>query len=213
VSDEDLLGGLNEKFGTVFKAMTVLFEAISGGNDWSELARELKTIGEVYYVIFALYVVFVALGVLNIVTSLFVDGTMQASASQKDEMLKAAQEKKHAMADMMGDLFQELDSDQSGKLSWEELEEHLSDENLQEYFNVLEIQAEEAKDFFTMLDVENSGEVDIKDFTAGCLRIMGTPNNLDIYTCSLQSKRILDMLENLNIFLKVPQMTSETLTI
>jgi len=124
--------------------------------------------------------VFATLGVLNIVTGFFVDGTMQATASQKDQMLQMAQDRKNAMVEMIGDLFQQLDNDQSGKISKEELESHLFEENLQEYFLALEMEPSDALDLFRMLDMGNTGEVSIEDFTKGCLRTMGTAKNFDV---------------------------------
>merc|ERR1712107_938603 len=149
------------------------------------------------YVCFALYVVFVTLGVLNIVTGFFVDGTMQANVNAREEMLKAAQDKKNTMIQLVGELFIQLDTDQSGKLSYEELDSHLHDEALQEYFCVLEMEPEEAKDLFCLLDIRGEGEVSITDFTNGCLKIMGAPKNLDICTCLYQSRRMIILLESI----------------
>jgi len=134
VQDPNFMEGLELDYGTIFKTMCVLFEGISGSNDWAGLAADLRTIGDGYYLCFALYAVFVTLGVLNIVTGFFVDGTMQASANQKEVMMKAAQEKRTAMMEMLGELFVQLDTDRSGNISQEELESNLFDESLQEYF-------------------------------------------------------------------------------
>merc|ERR1712227_405070 len=97
--------------------------------------------------------------------------------------LKQAQEKKNTMIQLVGELFTQLDTDQSGKLSYEELDSHLHDEALQEYFCVLDIRGE--------------GEVSIIDFTNGCLKIMGSPKNLDICTCLYQSRRMIILLESI----------------
>jgi len=197
VDDADLLDGLELNYGTMFKTMCVLFEGISGGNDWAGLAENLRTIGDAYYLCFALYVVFVTLGVLNIVTGFFVDGTMQASANHKELMLREAQEKRNTMVEMLGELFVQLDKDRSGKISLEELETQLYDVDVQEYLCVLEIEPEEARDLFKMIDVDNSGEVKIEEFTNGCLKIMGTPRSFDILACLFQSKKIFASLETL----------------
>jgi len=193
----DLVTSLNTSFGSMYKSMCLLFEGISGGGDWGDLAGGLKDVGEVPYICFALYVVFTTLGVLNIVTGFFVEGTMQASAIAKDEMLKLAHDKKTAMIELIGDLFHELDTDKSGLLSWEELEGHLYDEALQNYFCVLEMEHDEAKDVFRLLDIHGTGEINIDDFTNGCLRIMGSPKNLDICTCLYQGQKIMVLLEKL----------------
>merc|ERR1719284_1508329 len=115
--ESDIMEGLDEKWGTMYKSMCILFEGISGGNDWSELAKELKDIGEAYYLCYALYIVFVTLGVLNIVTGFFVDGTMQASMSTREELVHLAQQKKTEKIQLIQELFEQLDTDQSGMLS------------------------------------------------------------------------------------------------
>jgi len=198
ITDTEFLNGLDEKFGTMFRSMALLYEAITGGNDWGELAAELKIIGGGYYLCFALYIMFVSLGVLNIVTGFFVENTMQASENQKDLLLKAARERKCAMVEMLTDLFDELDRNQSGTISLDELQTHLfDDDDLEEYLCVLEMDPEKARDLFMMLDIQKKGEVNIKDFTRGCLKIMDTPRNFDILSCSLQSQRTLDLVEKI----------------
>merc|ERR1712137_899684 len=146
---------------------------------------------------FALYIVFVTLGVLNIVTGFFVGGTIEASTTAKDEILRRAQENKAVMVELMGELFHRMDDDASGMLSWEELENHLYDDELQEYFLVLEMHPSEAKDLFRILDINGSDQVNIDDFTNGILKFMGTPRNLDICACLFQGKRIMLVLETL----------------
>merc|ERR1712137_1522431 len=95
--DADQVDALDVKFGTVYRTIASLFEGVSGGNDWAGIAEEMRAVSESLYVCFALYVVFVTLGVLNIVTGFFVDGTMQANVNAREEMLKAAQAKKNTM--------------------------------------------------------------------------------------------------------------------
>merc|ERR1712137_310912 len=127
----DVVEGLDLQFGSVYRSIASLFEAVTGGNDWAGIAEHVRGVSEGLYVCFALYVVFITLGVLNIVTGFFVDGTMQANVNAREEMLKQAQEKKNTMIQLVGELFTQLDTDQSGKLSYEELDSHLHDEALQ----------------------------------------------------------------------------------
>merc|ERR1712137_1498922 len=165
----DFMGELDLKFGSMYKSMCTLFEAISGGNDWAGLASELKEIGEGFYICFALYIVFVTLGVLNIVTGFFVDNTIATSTNVKEEIQVEEQERKNAVLELISELFHQMDEDKSGKLSLEELEDHLYDEDLQAYFTMLEMEPTEAKDLFMLLDIHGEGEVGISDFTNGCL--------------------------------------------
>merc|ERR1712137_476314 len=114
------------------------------------------------------------------------------------------------MIQLVGELFTQLDTDQSGKLSYEELDSHLHDEALQEYFCVLEMEPEKAKDLFCLLDIKGEGEVSITDFTNGCLKIMGAPKNLDICTCLYQSRRMIILLEASQHFWQKREMRMQT---
>jgi len=202
VSNEDtstLVTNLGTNYGTMYKAMCRLFEGISGGNDWANLAADLKSIDEGYYLCFALYIVFITLGVLNIVTGFFVDNTIEAGMSARQGMVSVALEKKLAMMELISDLFHQLDSDASGMLSLEELESHLYDEDLQEYFCVLGMEPTDAKELFCLIDICSRGEVSIDEFMNGCLRVLGAPKNLDICAVMYQSKRIMLMLESMTV--------------
>merc|ERR1712007_226875 len=126
--DVDQVNNLDTGFGSVYRTIASLFEAVTGGNDWAGIAEDMRAVSEGLYVCFALYVVFVTLGVLNIVTGFFVDGTMQANVNAREEMLRQAQDKKSAMTELIGELFHKMDLDHSGTLSYEELESSLHDE-------------------------------------------------------------------------------------
>merc|ERR1712137_995629 len=67
----DVVDGLDLQFGSVYRSIASLFEAVTGGNDWAGIAEHVRGVSETLYVCFALYVVFITLGVLNIVTGFF----------------------------------------------------------------------------------------------------------------------------------------------
>merc|ERR1712007_267866 len=158
---------------------------------------ELKEISEWYYVAYALYIVFVTLGVLNIVTGFFVDSSAQVGQDYRTAMLQEAENKKTVMLEVLRELFHELDSDRSGSLSLEELESRLHDEDLTAHLCILELDPREAKEIFLLLDSDSSGSVSIDEFVDGCLSIIGGAKSRDIRTCIMQGKKIMLMLEGM----------------
>merc|ERR1712137_1122033 len=143
--------GLDFQFGSVYRSIASLFEAVTGGNDWAGIAEHVRGVSEFLYCCFAFYVVFITLGVLNIVTGFFCGWYHASKRECKGGDAQASTRKKNTMIQLVGELFTQLDTDQSGKLSYEELDSHLHDESLQEYFCVLEMEPEEAKDLFCLL--------------------------------------------------------------
>eukprot|EP00812_Abedinium_dasypus_P012640 NODE_6149_length_526_cov_259.358811.p1 GENE.NODE_6149_length_526_cov_259.358811~~NODE_6149_length_526_cov_259.358811.p1 ORF type:complete len:162 (-),score=84.43 NODE_6149_length_526_cov_259.358811:23-508(-) len=105
-----------------------------------------------------------------------------------------ADELKENTLEMLRQMFHLLDSDNSGCLSLEELEQSVMCNELQEYFSTLGMEGCEAKALFDLLDYRGVGEVAIDDFVAGCLRIKGHIKNVDICTILFQNKRLLHLL-------------------
>lgn len=121
--DEDMsqvVSGPGKFFGSMYKSLCALFEAATGGNDWAVFARELRAMGELYYLSFALYVVFVTLGVLNILTGFFVDGTAQASLETKKNLIQQNEEKRCRIAELIRVVCHQSDCDNPGTISEEE---------------------------------------------------------------------------------------------
>merc|ERR1712007_144370 len=171
--------------------------AVTGGADWGDLSAALRTFSEGYYLLFAMYIVFVTLGVLNILTGFFVDSSMQNSVNNREELINDAHEKKTSMIELLRELFHELDQDGSGTLSYEELNGHVNAEALRPYLEVFDLEPAEMKELFTALDWQGLGEVDINEFVNGCLRSLGVPKNKDICQCLLQGKQVVAMVERI----------------
>merc|ERR1712007_348021 len=160
-------------------------------------SADLKTVSEGFYIVFALYVVFVTLGVLNILTGFFVEKTTQNSTNCREEMLQIAHERKTSMIELLRGMFHELDTDGSGSLSYEEPNGHVNAEAMKPYLEVFDLAPEEMKELFTLLDWHGRGEVDINEFVDGCVRSLGHPKNKDLCQCILQGKHVVAMLDKL----------------
>jgi len=210
----NLVKGLEESFGTMYKSLVLLFKAVTGGADWGDLSTDLKTVSEGYFLVFSMYIVFVTLGVLNILTGFFVDSSIENSLSCREEMFEIAHHKKTGMIELLREVFLELDKDGSGSLSYEELDEHINAEDLKPYLEVFDLSPGEMKELFAVLDWQNLGEVDINEFVDGCLRSLGQPKNKDLCQCLLQGKHMvaqLDMIgrqvKRLEVFINTSQTT------
>jgi len=192
--DQDVtqvVNSLEEDFGSMYMCLCVLFESVTGGNDWAIFARELRPMGEVYYVCFSLYVVFVTLGVLNIFTGFFVEGTVEASSETKFQFMKQREVRRAAIAELIRDLCHQSDTDFSGTLNKAEFEAR------QDWFSLLNIEAADTSNLFALLDDDGVGEVSIDDFVNGCITIMGPPRSFDMCICLHQNKLAMGVMERI----------------
>ncbi|CAE7239199.1 CACNA1B, partial [Symbiodinium necroappetens] len=107
--------GVRTYYSSFPMASFSLFMAITGGDDWWNLVRPLLEISEVYAVLFVLYISLMVLGVMNIITGIFVESR---------ELRK---------------LFMELDTNRDGTITLQEFESFAARADVQAYFSVLEL--------------------------------------------------------------------------
>eukprot|EP00811_Abedinium_folium_P004917 NODE_1452_length_2472_cov_19.628998.p1 GENE.NODE_1452_length_2472_cov_19.628998~~NODE_1452_length_2472_cov_19.628998.p1 ORF type:complete len:648 (-),score=158.73 NODE_1452_length_2472_cov_19.628998:245-2188(-) len=198
-TDNQTILDIDDMYSTVYKTMCTLFNAITGGADWGDLCAPLKDISEIYYVCYALYIIFVTLGVLNIVTGYFVDGTMQQCFNNREELVQAAMEKKGQVAEILREVFHMLDSDGSGALSLDELEQSLDDRLMLEYFEYLGIDGQKARDLFNIVNILDNGDVPIDTFVEGVAKLTAPVKSIDIYSILTQNRKLCRMVEEFEL--------------
>merc|ERR1740121_1193681 len=88
-------------------------------------------------------------------------------------------------------LFHITDKDGSGTICWEEFCETLNEPDMEKYFKSLDIDREEARGLFLLLDTDASGLIDAEEFTQGCLRLRGAARAIDLSTLMYSQKRML----------------------
>eukprot|EP00929_Paragymnodinium_shiwhaense_P063250 TRINITY_DN31610_c0_g2_i1.p1 TRINITY_DN31610_c0_g2~~TRINITY_DN31610_c0_g2_i1.p1 ORF type:complete len:765 (+),score=152.40 TRINITY_DN31610_c0_g2_i1:161-2455(+) len=176
-------------FGTVPRAMLSLFEALTGGVDWDALCRPLMTtISYLLGYFYCAYMAFSVLAVLNIVTGTFVEAAIDRASEVKlvDRVYQARR------------LFQTLDLDKNGSISFSEVTAHMNDidkTELREYFESIDVDISEAGCLFEILDIDDSGTIDLEEFISGCLRMQGPAKALDLLLITRESSRSMDRTE------------------
>merc|ERR1712072_130622 len=120
--------------------MVSLFAAISGGNDWmtyGELLRQVGRGSQFYFMIFTFYIGFCTVGMLNVVTGIFVDSAVCTRTD--DEVVKGWEEDQRRTSEKIKQIFQDADVNENGMLTLEELVRKLEDPWVKAYFSGLEI--------------------------------------------------------------------------
>merc|ERR1712037_816685 len=72
------------------KALLTLFMAISGGDDWAVFLSGVESIGTAYKGLFIAYVLFMTVAVLNVMTALFVEASMEAGQNDGETVVHEA---------------------------------------------------------------------------------------------------------------------------
>merc|ERR1719484_344931 len=109
----------------MYETMVTLILSITGGNDWMMYGENLRLIqhGEMYFLIFCFYIGFSVVGVLNVVTGIFVDSAVCTRTD--DEVVQCWKEDLQRTSEEVKNIFVSADRDASGAMSYEELIDQL----------------------------------------------------------------------------------------
>jgi Ca2+-binding EF-hand superfamily protein len=176
---------LKNYFGNLFKVMNTLLMAVSGGDDWGNIANSLKELGsggDAPRVVFAFYVVFMSFGFLNVVTGMFCDQAMQLASRSREARVREKKQGEEALTKELESIFREGDDDGNGTLTWDEFKALLREERVSDYLQTLELDFSELRTLFEMLDTDKIGNVSIEEFVWGCVRLQGNAKSLDLCT-------------------------------
>lgn len=161
--------------------MLSLFMAMTGGDDWRNFLDIFRVDPTLFWsntLVFSLYVAFMMLVMLNLVTGVFVDGAARIFQQDKEHELLAA-----AAA-----AFDKADVDHNASLSRTEFLAIVQESALDDYCEALGISVHDADRLFCVLDEDNSGEVDVLEFMMGTLRLRGTARATDLAAFQYQVK-------------------------
>jgi len=183
-----------------YTSMT-LFMAIAGGYDWHELVNPLHKTAWFLPVGFYLFIFFMVFGVLNVVTSVFVDSAYQVSQKDPEVRIQRALAAEQRYIRQLQAFFSEVDLDNSKTISWDEFQRHLLSDEAQVYLASLEIDHTHARHLFDLLDEDGTGELDIEELIEGCLRLKGTAKSVDValilHKHELLRRRLEDQFKDL----------------
>jgi len=159
-------------FSSVAHANLTFFQTIIAGDSWGMVAIPII---EAYWwsgVIFMGSLLTLIFGVLNLIVAVVVDTF--AEVRSKD-MLSRAQEMECDEVEekkVLSRIFAKIDEDNSGAVSWEELQEGAKKvAEFRYWLRVLDIDAKDLYQLFQIVDIDGSGEIDPSEFIEAMYRM------------------------------------------
>jgi len=183
LTDAAVNPALEQHYGTLILTILVLFEAVTGGVDWQNVLDPLMhEISPWLGVLFTFYIAFVLLAMMNVVTGVFTETALLSAKKDKDIY----------MVNHVRDLFHSLDLDESGMITWNEIEAQMNTPEFQEYFKAIDVDVSEAQGLFKLLDLNDHGEISADDFLNGCIRIRGPARALETMLLLRETSRVAE---------------------
>jgi voltage-gated sodium channel len=180
---------LHMYFGSLWETTISLWSAISGGNDWMSYGEPLREIGgsDIYFIIFAFYIGFCTVGMLNVVTGIFVDSAV--CTRTEDEVVECFIDDQKRTLEEVKRIFKEADMDGSGTLSCAELSKHLQHPWVKAYFSGLDIDPSDAVIIFALIDKDGTDSVSIDEFVDGTMKLKGNAKSIDVLSMMFDNIR------------------------
>jgi len=188
---------LQKSFGTLSTSMRTLYESVTGGHDWGETADLLRDVHGFWLALFLFYQFFSTFALMNVVTGVFCNGAIEGAQQDHTEVLEAHVASSQLYVNRFKALFRQIDTNNNGIISVDELEQHLDDEAVQAYFLSMDIQPHEAWTLMTILATESSTEIDFEEFILCCMRFRGTARAVDLASVSYQNRCVKKRLRSL----------------
>lgn len=165
-----------EWYPTLTDTMFSLLVAVTGGQDWLDIHKPIHHAGFLYSAAFLVYIIFVLVGVMNVLTGIFL--------TSADEMLDHAQivqtetiKLEKFVRDMLV-IFNEMDVQQTGEVDWHAFKSCMRDSSLQAYFAAHDIDPTHSRVLFDLL-AGSSGRMNVTQLVMGALRLKGEAKAID----------------------------------
>jgi len=188
---------LLDLYGTLSKSLLSLYLAMSGGLNWGVGIEPLFLLDWTYSALYLLFISITIFGVLNIVTSVFVDSAMQSTQYHRDLLVQENLRLKERYVRHMKEIFRQIDTDNSGEISINQIDRIFGSDELRQYLEAIEIEPCDARVLFKLLDQNESGTIDIEEFCNGCMRLKGEAKSFDMYCLIYNSERSLEKTKSM----------------
>lgn len=155
-------------FGSVWVTMFSLFQ-VTTADGWMIIAEPLMTVNSSWRLFFMCFLAFCSWLMISVLTGVVSDTMIQETQNRLDFELEQKEDKRVRFMEFLRESFTAGDFDQNGLLDRQEFETLLNDDLVSLTMDELgvDLSKQELRRAFDMLDVDESGELTIDEFTLG----------------------------------------------
>eukprot|EP00928_Gymnodinium_smaydae_P042446 TRINITY_DN28582_c0_g1_i1.p1 TRINITY_DN28582_c0_g1~~TRINITY_DN28582_c0_g1_i1.p1 ORF type:complete len:598 (+),score=78.50 TRINITY_DN28582_c0_g1_i1:61-1854(+) len=175
-------------FGSFSRMLITMFE-VSIGN-WVPACRFLMdNVSEWFALFFLLYVCMWCFAVLRVITAVFITETNHACAQDLDIAIRRRNRERMLDMESLRELFNELDIDSNGGLTYEELQALITDPVLNAWLRTVNLHADDLNELHSLL-ADSKGNIRVKEFVDGIIKFRGVSKEIHMVALAELSRKI-----------------------
>merc|ERR1712139_94009 len=199
-------------FGTVPRSMFTLFQVMTLDGWCDDIVRHIVFRAPFMGVLFVLFLMVTAFGLMNLVVGIIVENTLAAASVADALTVQEEGNKKLSAIDRLNSLLGLADTAHTGELSWEELQAATQSAAIKKLLDVIGLQIDEAMELFMLLDHEKRGRVELKRLVDTFRQLIGGARKRDIVQVEITVGTLAQRLDSLEGKFSGIESEVETLT-
>eukprot|EP00747_Dinoflagellata_sp_TGD_P193373 gnl/TRDRNA2_/TRDRNA2_59438_c0_seq1.p1 gnl/TRDRNA2_/TRDRNA2_59438_c0~~gnl/TRDRNA2_/TRDRNA2_59438_c0_seq1.p1 ORF type:complete len:544 (-),score=104.43 gnl/TRDRNA2_/TRDRNA2_59438_c0_seq1:72-1703(-) len=165
-------------WGTFTKAMLTMFEVTL--SNWTPSCRVLvANVSEWFGLLYIIYRCIFCFSMLKVISAVFITETARVAANDDHIAILKKQRAKEDYLAKVKELFIELDDNNDKAITYDEFQNLFNDPILQQFMSTLDIDGQNLKDLFKILD-NGDGAIDMEEFVQGICSAHGEAKAFDI---------------------------------
>lgn len=170
VDSHEAMLEIEARFGTVLQSLFTLYH-MTLGDEIGFGIRLTAAVEPFMWVILVCFSLFMTFAVLNLITGMIVETAFNASAKEKEALMekKKIAERQLVEVGICHEIFKLADTDKSGWLTPEQYKEAFKNDIVKEKCTQLGLDIRVAEELCTVIDVNNDGEISLKELVRGFL--------------------------------------------
>lgn len=170
---------IEEQFGTVVRSMFTLFQVMTL-EGWPTIARNAMRHEPWIWLIFILFLVGTTFSIMNVIVAVIVESTLEQAMHQKADTMKQEEAEARRVIMSAAEVFRATDANSDGQITKDEFLKALKRPDVYAYLKEMDIDVRQAENLFDILDFDDSGALDAREFTSGVLKARGQARAKDV---------------------------------
>jgi len=178
-------------YGSLPECCLTLFKATCGGLSWHDATFPLRMVSLGSEMVFVVFIGVSYFCVLNVVTGVFCSSA-NAAADTDPELIALTMEVSMQKSEKMTkELFSLLDSDDSARVTFAEMEKGLENQKVRAILKALNIESEDAWTLFKYMDVDGNHLISFDEFSRNCTSLRGNSQKVQLAKLSLEIRWLM----------------------